>query len=186
MAVAQHLVALLLAGAQPPAADAPASASATAPPAAVDADSLMAIFESVCLSSGNVPSGFETVAWSDFPEPLRLMNTYDHGGTFFRRSNPATYIARTSGPGHMAPGVETRCGVAAQGIETAGIIKRLKDRAQAEKAIELGTGGLKSTMIVGRGGAFTVARFEENWVIVRSMGIMIAVDAVPRRYRKRK
>lgn len=182
MAVSPHLVALLLAALQPPAADAPASAAASP---AVDADSLMGIFEGLCLSNGSVPAGFEAAAWSDFPEPLRLMNTYGHGGTFFRRPDPATYIARTEGPGHMAPGVETRCGVAARKIETDGIVKRLKEVAQAEKVMDLGMGAMKTTMIVGKGGAFTVTRVEDDWVIVRSMGILIALEP-PRRNRKRK
>ena len=182
MAVSQHLVALLLAGVQPPATDAPASAP---PAAAADAESLMGIFESLCLSNGSVPAGFEAAAWSDFPEPLRLMNTYGHGGTFYRRSDPAIYIARTEGPGHLAPGVETRCGVAARGIETSGIVERLKARAQADKAADLGMGPIKTTMIFGKGGAFTVTRVEDDWVIVRSMGIMIAIDPA-RRSRKRK
>lgn len=182
MAVPAHLAALLLAAVQPPAADAPAPM----PAAAADAEAVMGIFESVCLSDGKAPAGFETAAWSDFPEPLRLMNTYDHGGAFFRRASPATYIARTEGPGHMMPGIETRCGVAAQGIETAGIVERLRKRAQAEKASDLAIAGAATTMIFGRGGAFTVTRVDEGWVIVRSMGIMIRADAVPRRYRKRK
>jgi hypothetical protein len=183
MAVSPYLVALLLAGLPPPAADAPESAPAAVPPAAADAGSLMAIFESLCLSNGGAPAGFETAAWSDFPEALRLMNTYDHGGTFLRRSDPATYIARTEGPGHMAPGVETRCSVAARGIETAGIVKRLKERARAEKTSDLGMGGVTTTLIFGKGGAFTVTRAEDDWVIVRSMGILMFLEP-PRRKRK--
>lgn len=183
MAVSPHLAVLLLAGLQPPAADAPAPPAAP-PAAAVDAESLMGTFESVCLANESVPAGFERVAWSDFPEPLRLMNTYDHDGTFFRRSDPATYLALTEGPGHMAPGVETRCGVAARGIETAGIVERLKERARAEKATDLGIGGVKTTMIFGKGGAFTVTRVEDDWVIVRSTRIMMTIE--PPRRRKRK
>jgi hypothetical protein len=178
MAVPPLLVALLLAALEP-AADAPARA------AAVDAEALMATFEDVCLSNVSVPTGFETAAWSDFPEPLRLMNTYGHDGTFFRRPDPATYIARTEGPGHMTPGVETRCSVAARGIETAGIVKRLKARARAKKVMDLGTGATTTTMIVGQGGAFTVARAEDDWVIVRSMTILIQVP-LPTLQRKPK
>jgi hypothetical protein len=185
MAIAQQLAAILLAGAQPPAAD--SSAPAQTPTAAADADSVMGIFESVCLSGGKVPAGFEAAAWSDFPKPLVLMNTYDHGGSFFRRASPAIYLARTQGPGHMMPGIETRCGVAAQGIETAALIERLKKRAKAERTSEVGAAtGNPTTIVFGKGGAFTVTRADEDWVIVRSMGMMIPADAVPRRYRKRK
>ncbi len=173
------LAALLLAAAQPAASQAPAPASA------VDPDAVFGIFEQVCLSDGGTPPGFEPAAWSDFPEALRLMNTYDHGGSFFRRASPATYIARTRGPGHMGPGVETRCGVAAQGVETAGMVERLKKRAQAEKTSDVGAAGTVTTLVFGRGGAFTVTR-SEGWVIVRSMGMLIPADSVPRRYRKRR
>lgn len=182
MAVFPLFAALLLTGAQPPAADAPVST----PAPAADADAVMGIFESVCLSDGEAPAGFETAAWSDFPEALRLMNTYDHGGTFLRRASPATYIARTQGPGHLMPGIETRCGVAAQGIETAEIVERLRKSAQAEKTSELAVAGASATMISGKGGAFTVMRVAENWVIVRSMDTLIRADSIPRRYRKRK
>jgi hypothetical protein len=181
-------IALLLAAAQPAAGGAPASASAAVPTAdAAGADAVMRIFESVCLSNDKAPAGFETAAWSDFPEALRLMNTYDHDGTFFRRSDRTIYIARTRGAGHLMPGVETRCGVAAQALETAGMIEALKKRAQAERTAEVGAATANpSTVIFGRGGAFTVTRAAENWVIVRSMGMMIPADAVSRRYRKRK
>lgn len=179
MALAPLFAALLLTGAQPPAADGPA-------PTAADADAVMGMFESVCLSNGKAPAGFETVAWSDFPEALRLMNTYDHGGTFLRRASPATYIARTEGPGHMTPGLETRCGVAAQGLETAGIVERLRKSAQVEKTSEMAVAEVAMTLIVGKGGAFTVTKAAENWVIVRRMDMMIPAGSIPRRYRKRK
>lgn len=185
MALSPYLTAILLAGAQPAAADAPEPVPAPSP--AAGADLVMEIFEDVCLSGGKGPAGFESAAWSDFPEALALMNTYDHGGTFHRRSNPAIYIVRTQGPGHMMPGIETRCGVAAQGIETAGIVERLKTRAGADRTSEIGAStGNPSTVVIGKGGAFTVTRAAENWVIVRSMGLMIPADAVTRRYRKRK
>lgn len=181
-----HLAALLLAAVQPPAdAAAPSDPAAVRP--ALAADAVMEIFESVCLSGGKAPAGFETASWSDFPEALRLMNTYDHGGAFFRRTGPTIYIARTQGAGHLMAGIETRCGVAAQGVETAGIVETLRKRAQAENTAEVGAAtGNPSTVIFGKGGAFTVTRAPENWVIVRSMGMMIPADSVPRRYRKRK
>lgn len=174
MAVAPHLVALLLAGAQP------------APDPVGHANEVMEVFESVCLAGGEAPARFGAAAWSEFPEALRLMNTYNHGGTFFRRSDGAIYIAQTQGPGHMMPGIETRCGVAAQGIETAAIVDRLRKRAQAEKTSDIGAGETATTLIFGKGGAFTVTRAADSWVIVRSMGMMIPADAVSRRYRKRK
>lgn len=190
MAPAQ-LAALLLAAAQPPAADSAVSAPPAARSAAAadpaDAAVVMEIFESVCLSGGKAPAGFETAAWSDFPEALRLMNTYDHDGAFFRRAGPTIYVARTRGAGHLMPGIETRCGVAAQGVETAGIVETLRKRAQADRTAEIGAAtGNPSIAIIGKGGAFTVTRAPDNWVIVRSMGLMIPADSVPRRYRKRK
>lgn len=189
MAAPAHLAALLLAAVQPPdarAASDPAAARPAAAAAPADAASVLEIFESVCLSGRKAPAGFETAAWSDFPEALRLMNTYDHGGAFFRRTGPTIYVARTQGAGHLMPGIETRCGVAAQGIETPGIVEALRKRAQADNTAEIGAAtGNPSTAIIGKGGAFTVTRAPENWVIVRSMGMMIPADSVPRRYRKR-
>lgn len=168
------LAALLLAAAQP------------APDPLAYADEVMEVFESVCLKGGKAPAGFETTAWSEFPEPLKLMNTYDHAGTFLRRSDRSMYIAETRGPGHMMPGIETRCGVAAQGIDKAAIVDRLTKLAQADKSPEVTMGEMKMTMIFGKGGAFTVYDSEDRWVIVRSMGLMIPADSVPRRYRKKK
>lgn len=183
MVISPHIVALLLAGAQPEAADRPGST----PAGSVDAASVLGIFESVCLSGGKAPAGFEAAVWTDFPKALVLMNTYGHGGTFFRRASPATYIARTQGAGHMTRGIETRCGVAAQGLDTAAMIERLKKRAQAEKSSEVGAStGNPTTVILGKGGAFTITRADENWVIVRSMGFLIPADSVSRRHRKRK
>jgi hypothetical protein len=187
MAAPAHLAALLLAAVQPPAADAAASSPEARPAGAADADEVMDIFESVCLRGGKVPAGFEAAAWSDFPEALRLMNTYDHGGTFFRRASPAAYIARTQGAGHMTPGIETRCSFASQGLEPSEMVERLKIRAKAETVSEVGaSSGNPTTLIFGKGGPFTVTRTGGDWVIVRSMGFLIPADSVPRRYRKRK
>jgi hypothetical protein len=179
------LGALLLATAQPAAADAQASTPpAAAPAAAADADSIFVIFESVCLSYGETPAGFEAAAWSDFPPAVRLLNTYGHSGTFFRRADPETWMTRTSGEGHMMPGMETRCGIAARGIEKAAIVDRLRKRARAEESRQIGGGAM--TLIVGPGGIFDVTEADDGWVIVRTMEILIRVDPVAGRKRKRK
>lgn len=165
----------------------PASKTAAPSPApAADSDAVFGIFESLCLSGGEAPAGFEPAAWNDFPQALRLMNTYDHDGTFLRRANPATYVARTQGAGHLSPGLEKRCSVAAQGMETAGIVERLRKRAQAEETSNIGAAGTSMTLIAGSGGVFDVTHTEEGWVILRSMEILIPADMVPRRYLKRK
>jgi hypothetical protein len=53
------LLASLLAGAPPTAAAEP---QAPAPVAAVESEAVYAIFESVCLSGGEIPAGFEAAA----------------------------------------------------------------------------------------------------------------------------
>lgn len=189
MAVPFHLVALALAGAQP-AVDAQASAPAPAPvraAATVDAAALLGIFESACLPGGSdAPAGFETAAWSDFPAPLRLMNTYTHEGSFSRSADRAVYFARTSGPGHMAPGLEKRCAVAAQGVDPAAVVERLKARVEADKASEVTVAGVWSAMLMGKSGFYTVTRAEGDWLIVRSMDILIPANMVSPRHLRRK
>lgn len=172
------------AAAQPAPADTLAPTIPATSPA--DADSIFAIFESVCLSGGETPAGFETAAWSDFPPATRLLNTYGYQGTFLRRAEPETWIARTQAGAHMPLGVERRCGIAARGIETAGIVERLTRRAKADGTSEIGGGPLAMTLIAGRDGVFDVTRAEDGWVIVRSMEFLIRADMVPRRYRKGK
>jgi hypothetical protein len=154
--------------------------------AAVDSEAVYAIFESVCLSGGEIPAGFEAVAWSDFPQAVRLLNTYGYSGAFFSRADPEAWIARTQGGAHMPLGVERRCGIAARGIETAGIVERLIRRAKADGTSEIGGGPMAMTLIAGRDGVFDVTRAEDGWVIVRSMEFLIRADLVPRRYRKGK
>ena len=179
------LLALLLAGAQPAAADAQTPASGAAPTAsAADSDALFAVFEQVCLSGGETPAGFETAAWSDFPAALGFLNTYDAPGTFFRRAEPETWIARTRGEAHMMPGIETKCGIAARGIDAAATVERLKKRAKAERTSQIGEGAM--TLIIGQGGVFDVTSREDGWVLVRTTEILIRADSVPGRYRKRK
>jgi hypothetical protein len=185
MAVSFHLAALVLAAAQAGPADAPVAAPAPAP-AAADAAAVLDIFETVCLSDGALPPGFESAAWADFPPGLRLMNTYDHAGSFSRSADRAIYFARTGGPGHMSPGLEKRCAVAAQGIDSAAIVQRLKARTGAEEAPEVAVAGVTSTMVIGKGGFFTVSRTEDSWVIVRSMDILIPANMVRPRDLRRK
>jgi len=173
MTFSLELAALTLAAAQP----APAAAEAT----------VLELFERICLSGGEAPAGFERAAWSDFPAPLRLMNTYDHDGTFLRNAGPPTvYVAQTRGAAHMGPGLETRCGVAAQGIQTEAIVARLSERARARPARPLEMGGVSTTMIIGESGAFTVTRVEDDWVIVRSLGIMIPAEMLRGGDRRRR
>ena len=151
-------------------------AAAQPPPAAPEA-TVLELFERICLSGGEAPEGYERVAWSEFPASLRLMNTYDHDGTFLRRVGPpAVYVAQTRGAAHMGPGLETRCGVAAQGIQTDAIVARLAERARAQPARPLEMAGVTVTMVIGEGGAFTVTRVEDDWVIVRSLGIAIPAE----------
>ena len=177
------LLALLLAAAQPVAADAPTPGTASTAPVA-DTDSIFAIFESVCISGGEIPAGFGTAAWGDFPQAVRLLNTYGYSGTFFRRADPEAWIARTRNEGPM--GIETKCGIAARGLETETIIERLKKRARAEVTSRIGGDARAMTLIAGRGGIFDVTRAEDGWVIVRASEILIRADSVPSRYRKRK
>ena len=157
------------------------AAAQPAPPAdgsRTDSAAVLALFESICLSGAQAPAGFEPVAWSDFPDALRFMNSYGHGGTFLRSAAPTlTYIAQTRGPGHMSPGIETRCGVAVRGVDIAPIVARLRAVARARPMEPLEMGGTSTTMLIGDGGAFTVTRAEDEWVIVRSLGMMIALPA---------
>jgi hypothetical protein len=182
MALASQIVALALAAAQP----APAAATPAPAVPAADAGALIALFERVCMRSEEA-QGFQAVQWSDFPAPLRLMNTYDHGGTFLKSETPSlTYIARTQGPGHMGPGIEMRCGIAARGADVAPIVSRLAELAGAQASAPLERDGVTMHMLIGRNGAFTVYKTEGDWVIVRSMGIGIPASMVrPRDLRRR-
>ena len=175
------LLLALLAAAQPGVAGAQAPA-AVAAPAASAADTAFALFESICLSGGEPSAGFETAAWSDFPPAVRLLNTYGYSGTFFRRADPETWVARTRTESAM--GIETKCGLAARGLETEAVIERLKKRAKAQAPTQIGGGAM--TLIAGDGGIFDVTRAEDGWVIVRASEILIRADLVPSRYRKRK
>ncbi|HEX8655110.1 MAG TPA: hypothetical protein VF693_07805 [Allosphingosinicella sp.] len=178
MAVASHILALTLAAAQPAAAE-----GATAAPAA-DAAMLLDLFDRVCLRGEDAPAGFAPVQWSEFPEPLRLLNTYDHAGTFLRSDAPTlVYVARTRGPAHMAQGVESRCGVAARGADTREIVSALARRTGAQVMPPMATGGTTMTMLMGEG-AFTVYSTEDRWVIVRSLGMMIALPQQNERRRR--
>ena len=175
MAVASILAVLSLAAAQP----APAEAAP-----AVDSDALFQLFERFCLSRGEAPPGFEAVAWSEFPEGLRLMNTYGHAGTFLRSAAPAAiYVAQTRGAAHMNPGIEMRCGVAAQGVNTAPIIERLAAHTRSTPAPPVEMDGTSMTILIGNGGAFTVYR-AGDWAIVRSMDMLIALPRQNERGRR--
>ena len=178
------LLASLLAGAQPTAAAEPQSPAPVPSVPEANADAVYATFESVCLSGGEPPAGFEAAAWSEFPPAVRLLNTYGYSGTFFRRADPEAWIARTRTESPV--GIETKCGIAARGLETETIIERLKKRARAEVTSRLGDEARAMTLIAGRGGIFDVTRAEDGWVIVRASEILIRADSVPSRYRKRK
>ena len=170
MAFASHLTALALAAFQPGTAPEPAPAADTA--AVVD------LFERVCVRGEQAPAGFETVPWSDFPEPLRLLNTYGHGGTFLRSETPSpTYVAKTEGESHMAAGREMRCGVAIRGADAPAIVARLAERTRARAMRPMEMGGTSMTMLMGDRAAYTVYRVEDGWVIVRSLEMTIAVPA---------
>jgi hypothetical protein len=194
MAVSSYLVALALAAVQPAAAESAAAQPAAVPPAAQapappgDTAALIDLFERVCLANGDAPTGFAAVQWSDFPEPLRLMNTYGHGGTFLRSETPSLiYIARTEGSGHMTPGIETRCGVAARGVDLSQIVSHLAERTGARpNAAPVSLGDVSMHMLIGDRYAVTIYGTQDNWVIVRNMGIMIPADMLRRRDRRRR
>ena len=196
MAFAPHLVALALAAAQPgDGTAAPAAAEPTvvqtgaAPAAAGDPGQLLALFDRVCTKRNDAPAEFRSAQWSDFPKALVLMNTYDHGGTFLRSETPSeTYIARTQGAGHMAPGLETRCGVAARlsAGDVAGVVARLAESSGAKVGAPVETNGISMHMLIGDRDAITVYHTADDWVIVRNMGIMIPANMVRKRDLKRK
>jgi len=182
MAASSYLVAIALAAVQPDPAEAAVASSA-------DTAALIDLFERVCLTNGDAPAGFAAAQWSDFPAPLRLMNTYGHGGTFLRSEMPSpTYIARTEGSGHMAPGLETRCGVAARGVDVSRILSHLAERTGARPgAAPAAMGDVSMHMLIGDRHAVTVYETQDNWVIVRNMGIMIPANMVrPRDLRRRR
>lgn len=197
MALALHLAALALAAVQPadpaaaaeppPAAKAEAAAAASAPLA--DPEQLLALFDRVCTKREEAPDGFSKAQWSDFPPALVLMNTYDHGGTFLRSEGPSeTYIARTEGAGHMAPGRETRCGVAGRVADPAValIVSRLAESSGAKPGPAVETNGISMHMLIGDRDAITVYDAADGWVILRNMGIMIPANMVRKRDLKRK
>ncbi|HYG29466.1 MAG TPA: hypothetical protein VD887_04545 [Allosphingosinicella sp.] len=176
MAAFPHLFALALAAAQPAPAEAATAARA-------DSAALLELFDRVCLRGEDAPAGFAPVEWSAFPEPLRLLNTYDHAGTFLRSEAPTlTYVARTRGPAHMAAGVESRCGAAVRGADTRDVVARLARMTGAQVMPPMATGGMTMTMLMGDG-AFTVYSTEDQWVIVRSLRMMIAL---PQRSERRR
>ena len=174
-------LAVLIAGALPAAAAEP---QAPVPVPAVDSEAVYAIFESACLSGGELPAGFTAAAWSDFPTAVRLLNTYGSPGTFSRRSEPETWFARTRAGAHMMTGIETKCGVAVRSLDKAAVVERLVRHAEAEQTSEIGGGAM--TLIIGKKGVFDVTQAEDGWLIVRTTEILIRADSVPSRYRKRK
>ena len=196
MAHAPYIVALALAALQPstaaaqPAAAEPAAVqAAAAPPAAGDPQHLLALFDRVCVKRNDAPAGFRSAQWSDFPKALVLMNTYDHGGTFLRSETPSeTYIARTQGGGHMAPGLETRCGVAGRlaGADVAGVVSRLAESSGAKVGQPVETSGVSMHMLIGDRDAVTVYQTADDWVIIRNLGILIPANMVKKRDLRRK
>lgn len=177
MAIVPHIFALALAAAQP-------AAEAAAP--APDARALLDLFDRVCARGEDAPGGFAAVEWSAFPQPLRLMNTYNHGGTFLRSEAPSvTYVARTRGEAHMGAGLETRCGVAVRGADASQVIALLAERTGARAMPAVTTGDLSMTMLISDRG-YTVYSTEDRWVIVRSLDMMIALPVQSERRRGRR
>ena len=174
-------LAILIVGAQPAAAAEP---QAPVPVQAVDSEAVFAMFESVCFSGGELPAGFETAVWTDFPAAVRLLNTYGSPGTFSRRPEPETWFARTQAGAHMMPGIETKCGIAVRSLDKAAVVERLVRHAEADTTSEIGGGAM--TLIIGKKGVFDVTQAEDGWLIVRTTEILIRADSVPARYRKRK
>lgn len=179
MALATHFIILALAAAQPQTGGKEGAAAEPAAPVAsagVDATAaVLDLFERVCGGNEQAPGGFDVVQWSDFPQALVLMNTYGHGGTFLRSATGEAYIARTQGQAHMGPGRETRCAVAARGIDAARIVAHLAERTGAP-AVPLQVEGVSANMLISDRGAFTVYDVADDWVIVRSMGILIPAE----------
>jgi hypothetical protein len=157
----------------------PASQATPSAASVVDGP-FLAAFVGTCMENGSPPAGFEPSAWSDFPEALRLMNTYNHGGTFLRGSiaDRTAYVARTRGEAHLNPGIETRCGIALQGASYDHLVTALAARLGVEPVDPIEVNGVRSTMLVSRAGMVTVTSTTDDWIILRNMGIMIAV---PRR-----
>lgn len=163
------LLALAAAAQEPPASAAPAA------PASMTDAALLALFDDVCTRGRDAPAGFRAVEWSSFPEALRFMNTYGHGGTFLRgeEGGRTAYIARTRGEGHLDPGTETRCGVAVQGASHDGLVAALGTRLRTRPVGPIVLGGLSNTLFVSDAGAVSVSQADGEWVIVRTFDMTI-------------
>jgi hypothetical protein len=175
--VAQGMIALaaLLAAAAP-------AVAAQAPPAAARSTpspdgALVGLFDQVCTRNRSAPEGFEAIQWSDVPEALIFLNTYGHDGTFLRRGQGegAVYIVRTRGAGHMSPGIETRCGIAAHGVDFDRVVVTLASILNVPHAAPMEMGGMTVVLLMARDGATSISRTSGGWVIVRGLGMMIAV-----------
>ena len=159
------------------AAAAPAVAVQT-PPAAPSPDgALVALFDQVCTRNRAAPEGFEAIQWSDVPAPLVFLNTYGHDGTFLRRGEGegAAYIVKTRGPGHISPGIETRCGIAAHGVDFDRVVATFQSILNVPHAAPMEMGGMTVVLLMARDGATSISRTSDGWVIVRGLGLMVAV-----------
>ncbi|HEV2817251.1 MAG TPA: hypothetical protein VGW40_08555 [Allosphingosinicella sp.] len=157
---------------------APALAAAQDPPRSAD-EEILQIYESVCVRGEEAPAGFQPVEWSEFPEALRLMNTYGHEGTFLRREGDGrlVYIARTSGAGHdSVVASERRCGVAIRGASF--------DRLARAFGRQLRTRPMRMNMIghqvimfpASPLGLLSVNEADEGWIIVRAYDISMRAN----------
>lgn len=166
------LAALLAAAAPAAAAQAPSTPSPDG--------ALVALFDQVCTRNRSAPDGFEAIRWSDVPAPLIFLNTYGHDGTFLRRGQGegAVYIVKTQGAGHMSPGLETRCGIAAHGVDLDRVVVTLASTLNVPQAAPMEMGGMTVVLLMARDGATSISRTSDGWVIVRGLGLMIAA---PRR-----
>jgi hypothetical protein len=155
-----------------------AIAAAQQPAAAPSPDgALVGLYDQVCTRNERAPEGFEAIRWSDVPEALVFLNTYEHDGTFLRRGQGegAVYVVKTRGPGHMSPGIETRCGVAAHGVDLDRVVVTLASILNVPQARPMEMGGMTVVLLMARDGATSVSRTSGGWVIVRDFGMMVAV-----------
>jgi hypothetical protein len=159
---------------------APVVAAQAPPPAPSPDGALVALFGEVCTRNRRAPEGFGAIQWSDVPAPLIFLNTYGHDGTFLRRGQGegAVYIVKTRGPGHLTPGIETRCGIAAHGVDFDRVVATFASILNVPHAAPMEMGGMTVVLLMARDGATSVSRTSDGWVIVRGLGVMIAV---PRR-----
>jgi hypothetical protein len=141
-------------------------------PRAADAE-ILQIYDAVCVRDQGAPDGFQPVEWNAFPDALRLMNTYGHGGIFLHRDSGgrAIYIARTSGAGHdQMVASERRCGVAIRGANFGRLVTAFGQQLRVNP-ISMRMVGHQVAMFQSPQGVLSVSEAEEGWIIVRAFNM---------------